>query len=77
MNKEKLKKANELDGKIHDLKQEINYTDKMFEDGKLQCRTNHFSCTIRNENSKQIILNLARSLMEADLKKLEKEFEEL
>ena len=77
MDKEKLSKANELNNKITNLKEEINGIENMFDDGRLQLRTNHRSCNIVNENSKQIILNLAKSLMETDLKKFQTEFDEL
>ena len=77
MEKEKLSKANELNKKINNLEQEIKYLELMFNDGSLSCRTNHYSCKIYGENSKQIILNLAKSLMETDLKKLQTEFDEL
>lgn len=77
MDKEKLSKANGLNRKIENLKQEIYLLENMFNDGTLDLRTNHRSCTIYNENSKQVILNLAKSLMETDLKKFQTEFDEL
>jgi len=77
MDKEKLSKAHELNNKITNLKEEINGIENMFDDGRLQLRTNYKGCNIVNENSKQIILNLAKSLMETDLKKFQEEFDEL
>ena len=78
MNTEKLTKANELNEKICHMREKIIRIDKTIEsEANLLIKDPRYNDIFIDVKYKPIILNLAKSLLQTELKKLEKEFEEL
>lgn len=79
MNKEKLRKAKELDCKIDDLKSKINKIDDIKNDSRTICVTN-YNCSaaiVVPPELENIFISSVRNYYEEKLKKLEQEFEEM
>lgn len=78
MNVEKLKKANELNEEIEKLIKKIERIESTMDStASLLIKDRQYNDIVIDVKYKPIILNLAKSLLETELKKLEKEFEEL
>ena len=78
MNVEKLNKANELNEEICHIREKIIRIDKTIEsEANLLIKDPRHNDIFIDVKYKPIILNLAKSLLETELKKLEKEFQEL
>ena len=78
MDNEKLKRANQLYEEIESLQKKIKRIDEFKKHNNQLFLKNEFSGGFAvSEENKQIIISLAKNLMETDLKKLQAEFDAL